>query len=75
MDRLAPGGRVLLYTGSAILKGEDPLRDALVGETQRRDLRLDYREIDPDVFGEELAKPHYRDVERIALVAATISLA
>ena len=73
MDRLADRGRVLLYTGSAILKGEDPLRDALADETERRGLRLDYRELDPDVFGEELTKPQYRDVERIALVAATIS--
>jgi methylase of polypeptide subunit release factors len=73
MGRLADSGRILLYTGSAILKGEDPLRDTLVTETQRRGLRLDYREIDPDVFGEELTKPQYRDVERIALVAATIS--
>lgn len=72
MARLADGGRVLLYTGSAILKGDDPLREALTREAERRGLRLDYREIDPDVFGEELAKPHYRDVERIALVAATI---
>ena len=29
-------------------------------------------EIDPDVFGEELESPAYRDVERIALVAALI---
>lgn len=72
MARLANGGRILLYTGSAILKGEDPLHDALARETAQRGLRLDYREIDPDVFGEELIKPQYRDVERIALVAATI---
>ena len=73
MDRLADGGRVLLYTGSAILKGADPLRDALTRKAAHRGLRLDYREIDPDVFGEELTKPQYRDVERIALIAATIS--
>lgn len=72
MDRLADKGRVLLYTGSAILKGADPLRDALAREAEQRGLRLDYREIDPDVFGEELVKPQYRDVERIALIAATI---
>jgi len=75
MEGLAPQGRILLYTGSAIVKGVDPLRDAIVHETEQRGLRLDYREIDPDVFGEELTKPHYRDVERIALVAATISRA
>ena len=31
---------------------------------------LDYRELDPDVFGEELDRPAYRDVDRIAVVAA-----
>lgn len=72
MERLAEKGRVLLYTGSAILKGEDPLRLALADEAARHGLRLDYRELDPDVFGEELTKPQYKDVERIALVAATI---
>jgi len=73
MDRLADAGRVLLYTGSAIVKGEDALRHALSKEAERRGLRLEYRELDPDVFGEELTKPQYRDVERIALVAATIA--
>jgi len=72
MDRLADAGRVLLYTGSAIVKGEDALRHALSKEAERRGLRLEYRELDPDVFGEELTKPQYGDVERIALVAATI---
>jgi len=72
LDRLAEGGRLLLYTGSAIVRGADALHDALAGETRRRGLALDYREIDPDVFGEELEKPQYRDVERIALIAATI---
>jgi len=72
MERLAEGGRILLYTGSAIVEGADALRDALARETGQRDLQLDYREIDPDVFGEELAKPQYKDVERIALIAATI---
>jgi len=72
LESLADGGRLLLYTGSAIVKGEDALRDSLAGEAARRGLTLDYREIDPDVFGEELEKPQYRDVERIALIAATI---
>lgn len=73
MDRLADKGRVLLYTGSAIVRGEDALRDSLTAEAEQRGLQLDYRELDPDVFGEELAKPQYRDVERIALVAATVT--
>ncbi|MGE0403972.1 MAG: SAM-dependent methyltransferase, partial [Kofleriaceae bacterium] len=35
---------------------------------------LVYEEIDPDVFGEELDTPAYRDVDRIAAVGATIAL-
>lgn len=72
MDHLAPGGRALLYTGSAIVGGKDALAEALAEETKRRGFRLDYREIDPDVFGEELVKPQYRDVERIAVIGAVI---
>ena len=72
MEHLAPGGRVILYTGSAIVGGRDALAEALEAETQRRGFGLDYREIDPDVFGEELTKPQYRDVERIAVVGAII---
>jgi len=32
-----------------------------------------YREVDPDVFGEELLNPAYRDVERIAAVVLCVS--
>lgn len=72
MDRLHPGGRIILYTGSAILNGEDPLATALRHECDKRGYALDYREIDPDVFGEELTKPQYKDVERIALIGAIL---
>jgi hypothetical protein len=33
---------------------------------------MTYDEIDPDVFGEGLSKPQYREVDRIALTAAVI---
>jgi len=66
----ARAATVLLYTGSAIVGGEDGLKAAL-----KRELgdRLDYRELDPDVFGEELDGPAYREVERIAAIGAVIS--
>ena len=32
-----------------------------------------YREIDPDVFGEQLTEPGYEQVERIAAVALTVT--
>jgi len=73
--RLEPGGRMLLYTGSAILSGRDGLRERLEAELPQLSCSLSYREIDPDVFGEELDKPAYADVERIAVVGAVIAKA
>lgn len=73
IDRLNPGGRLILYTGSPIIAGKDRLRATLAQLAGDFGASLSYREIDPDVFGEELARPIYRDVERIALVAAVIT--
>jgi methylase of polypeptide subunit release factors len=70
--RLEPGGRMLLYTGVAIVEGRDELREALERELPGLGCSLRYREIDPDIFGEELEKPAYADVERIAAVGAVI---
>lgn len=75
IERLAPGGRLILYTGSAIVAGEDALRSALSEAAQGCGCTLRYRELDPDVFGEELERPAYRDVDRIALVAAILTKA
>jgi methylase of polypeptide subunit release factors len=72
-DRLAPGGRLILYTGAAIVDGRNLLSEALMGLAAKRGFALDCREIDPDVFGEELAGPAYRDVERIALIVVTLA--
>lgn len=69
LARLAPGGRMILYTGSAIVDGRDGLREALEG----LGAGLRYREIDPDVFGEELETEAYASVDRIALVAAILT--
>ncbi len=70
---LAPGGRLLLYTGSAIVAGRDALREALDQKLPVLGCTLAYREIDPDIFGEELDKPAYCDVERIAAIGAVIA--
>ena len=75
MDRLAPAGRLILYTGSAIVRGHDQLKAALAGAAAARGCTMRYREIDPDVFGEELENDLYRDVDRIALVAAIVTRA
>lgn len=68
LPRLAPGGRLVLYTGTAIVDGRDEFRHAV--EPLLRKARIDhvYGELDPDVFGEELDQPAYADVERIAVV-------
>lgn len=74
LAKLRPGGRLLLYTGSAIVAGgRDELREALRRLAHDREADLDYREIDPDVFGEELGTEAYADVERIAVVTAVIT--
>lgn len=70
--RLAPGGRMILYTGSAIVDGQDALRSALERELPALACTLRYEEIDPDIFGTQLASPAYRGVERIAAVGAVI---
>lgn len=72
VPRLAQGGRFLLYTGSAIVGGEDRLHERLTQLAESEGCRLRYEEIDPDVFGEELETAAYSDVERIALVTAVI---
>ena len=71
-ERLSPGGRMLLYTGSAIVDGEDPLQAALADRLTPLGCTLTYSEIDPDIFGETLGAPGYESVERIAAVGALI---
>lgn len=62
------GGRLLLYSGAPVVDGRDQLRAALEPVLNDARARVDYEELDPDVFGSELATPGYRDVERIAAV-------
>jgi methylase of polypeptide subunit release factors len=75
LERLAPGGRLILYTGSAIAAGgRDRLHDALADVAAAASATLDYRELDPDVFGEELERPPYAGVERIAVVSCIMTV-
>jgi SAM-dependent methyltransferase len=69
VERLRPGGRLVLYTGTPVVEGEDLLRTALDGLLESRFAWYEYRELDPDVWGEELETPAYRDADRIALVS------
>ncbi len=72
-ERLNPGGRLLLYTGIAMVDGQDPFLAELRGLLDARRYAWDYAEIDPDVFGEELEQPAYADVDRIAAVGLVVS--
>ena len=74
LPRLAPGGTMLLYTGTAFVEGRDTFLEAasrvLDGGCGSWSWR--YRELDPDVFGEELDNPAYHDAERIAAVVLQV---
>lgn len=75
VPQLAPGGRMLLYTGAAVVKGgRNPLAEALA-QLASPTVSVTCRELDPDVFGEELEAPAYRDVERIAAIGVVITKA
>jgi hypothetical protein len=63
---------MLLYTGSAIVAGRDGFRAALERSAAALGCTLRYAELDPDIFGELLEEPAYRDVERIAAVGAVL---
>ncbi len=69
LARLTSGGQLILYTGSPVVDGEHPLRAALAPALATRPCRHTWEELDPDVFGEELASPAYADIDRIAIVA------
>lgn len=69
LGRLASGGRLLLYTGAAVVSGEDQFYAAVEPLLQAAGARFIYKELDPDVFGEELEQPAYAAAERLAAVA------
>lgn len=74
LPRLAPGGAMLLYTGATMVDGRDSFLDAALPilDGLPAAWRWHYRELDPDVFGEELDTPAYGDAERIAAVALQV---
>jgi methylase of polypeptide subunit release factors len=68
IDKLERNGVLLLYTGSAIVGGVDRFKIELEKMLRARAVDVECRELDPDVFGEELERAEYADVERIAVV-------
>ncbi len=71
IGRLAPGGTLLLYTGSAIVNGVDHFRREAATRLEGQPVSWSYREADPDVFGEEL-EGVYAQADRIAAVVLTV---
>jgi hypothetical protein len=71
LPRIRPGGRLILYAGTPIVSGTDPLLDSLRPCLQLYASHYVYEEIDPDVFGEELERPAYANADRIAAVGLT----
>jgi methylase of polypeptide subunit release factors len=68
LDRLAPGGSLMLYTGVAIVDGKDAFLAHVRAWLERDCARWRYEELDPDIFGEQLDCEGYEQVERIAAV-------
>ncbi len=72
LERLAPGGTLLLYTGAAIVNGADPFKQAAAAQIAGAGASWAYEELDPDVFGEELERGVYTSADRIAAVVLTV---
>ncbi len=68
LARVAPGGRIALYTATAIVAGRDDFREVAEAMCRRAGASFEYAEIDPDVFGTELSEAQYAGVERLAAV-------
>jgi len=73
LPRLNPAGSLVLYTGVAMVAGRDPFLEGVMPMLNGDSFSWTYRELDPDVFGDELRKPGYELAERIAVVALTVT--
>lgn len=71
IERLAPAGTLVLYTGAVVIKGADPFKEAAGLRLGAAALAWSYKEVDPDVFGEELESDAYLCADRIAAVVLT----
>ena len=71
LERLEPGGQLVLYTGAAVADGgTDTFLEAVRAVCSSARAEWTYWEIDPDVFGEEIEQNEaYASIERIAAVA------
>ncbi len=74
LDRLAPGGQLILYTGAPVIDGRDAFITRALPLATAAGATVGYEELDPDVFGEELDLPAYRRVERIAATVLVLTM-
>ncbi|MES2664209.1 MAG: class I SAM-dependent methyltransferase [Pseudomonadota bacterium] len=72
LNRLALNGRLILYTGVAIVDDFDPFFREILPLLNPLHYEWFYEEIDPDIFGEELSRPNYACAQRIAAVSLII---
>ena len=68
LNRLEPGGSLILYTGAVVVNGIDTFYESVTLQLQGSASDWRYRELDPDVFGEELDRTPYAQADRIAAV-------
>jgi len=73
INRLSIGGTLLLYTGAPSVDGVDLFLESARALVDIPGLAWTYREMDPDVFGEELETANYTKAERIAAVVLTVT--
>ena len=72
LDRLEPGGSLILYTGAVVVDGIDTFYESVALQLRESASDWRYRELDPDVFGEELDRSPYARADRIAAVCLTM---
>ena len=73
IERLTPGGTLVLFTGAIAINGQIPFRDEARRRLEAAGLVWSFREVDPDAYGEELDGVGYAQADRIALGVLTAS--
>jgi SAM-dependent methyltransferase len=74
LARLTTGGKLVLYTASAIVDGVDTFWQTVKPLLSEDKHVIHYEEIDPDVFGEELQRQAYQTVDRLAVVGLVVTI-
>lgn len=72
MTKLRKGGALAMYTASAIVDGVDGLKARAVALARDAGATIDYAELDPDIFGEEIETEAYSRADRIAAVGMVL---